>query len=54
MKFQSPSMHGSYERTDVRMDARTDGKPETNIPRQRLRNWGGGGIITALSGRAFH
>ena len=28
MKFQNPSMHGSWT------DARTDAQPETNMPRQ--------------------
>ena len=38
MKFQNPSMHVSL--TNGRMDARTDGQPETNMLPQLLQSWG--------------
>ena len=41
MKFQNPSMHGSWQ-----TEGRTDGQPETNMPRQLLRSWGHKNIET--------
>ena len=34
MKFQNPSMHGSWT------DGHTDAQPENNVPRQFLWSWG--------------
>ena len=51
MKFQNPSMHGSWRtdtRTHARTHARTHGQPETNMPRQLLRSWGHNDLVPRM------
>ena len=38
MKFQNPSMYGSYDMACIKKrDGRTDGQPESNMPPQLLQ-----------------